>query len=63
MAFSIRVNEAWDTPETLDELSKWLEKVNDPLVTKGAMLMMNFVADNYTLNVKEQQGRQSNDLS
>ena len=55
MAISIRVNKAWDTPETLEQLSRWLEKVDDPIVTKGAMMMMNFFADNYTLNVKDKE--------
>jgi len=53
MAITLRVNKTWVTPDTIEDLSKWLEKVNDPLVTKGAMMMLNYIADNHTLNVKE----------
>ena len=33
MAITLRVNKTWVTPDTIEDLSKWLEKVNDPLVT------------------------------
>ena len=60
MAISLRVNKAWDTPKSLEQMSKWLQKVDDPVVTKSAMMMLNYISDNYTLNVKEEE--KSNDL-
>jgi methyltransferase-like protein len=51
MSINLRVNKAWDTPNSLESLSKWLNKVDDPIVTKSAMMMLNYISNNYTLNV------------
>ena len=57
MSIELRVNETWDTPSSLASLSEWLRKVDDPIVTKSAMLMHNFIADNYTLTLKERNNK------
>lgn len=56
MSINIRVNKAWDTPKSLESLSKWLNKVDDPIATKSAMMMLNYISNNYTLNVKDKEG-------
>ena len=55
MSINLRVNKAWDTPKSLESLSKWLRKVDDPIVTKSAMMMLNYISNNYTLNVKDKE--------
>jgi hypothetical protein len=55
MSINLRVNKAWDTPNSLESLSKWLNKVDDPIVTKSAMMMLNYISNNYTLNVKDKE--------
>ena len=56
MSINLKVNKAWDTPKSLESLSKWLNKVDDPIVTKSAMMMLNYISNNYTLNVKDKEG-------
>lgn len=57
MSIELRVNKTYDTPSSLAALSKWIRRVDDPLVTKSAMLMLNYISANYTLNVKERNNK------
>lgn len=41
------------TPESMDELEKWLADARDPMVTTAAMMMWNLLTSQYDLVAKK----------
>ncbi len=40
------------TPESMDELQKWIESTKDPLVATGAYMMWNLLSSKYEFTEK-----------
>ena len=41
------------TPESMDELQKWIDSTKDPLVVTGAYMMWNLLTSKYDLTPKK----------